>query len=367
MKRESIGIRVSAVGIAANILLFATKLVLGILSGTVSLVADATNNLSDAGSSLISMISFRIAAKPADRDHPFGHARIEYVSSMIVSFLVMLIAVSLLKTSIEKMISPTDPKIDPVTLVVMLVVLAAKAALGVFYRIMGKKIHSGVIMAAATDSFSDCISTGAVLVSMLVFYTWGINCDAYVGAAVSVLIFVAGVKILNEAKNMILGEAPDSELCSSIEKIVKEYPEVLGIHDMLIHSYGHGRWFASFHAEVDGAVDVFYTHDVIDNIEKRIRDELSVVCTVHMDPIVTDDEKVSLMRQKVVSIVKTFDERMDIHDFRYVYGVTHSNLIFDISVPFEMKMSDEDIKKKVSRLVSTLDESFFAVIDIDRC
>ncbi len=367
MKRESIGVRVSAVGIAANVMLFAVKLVFGILSGTVSLIADATNNLSDAGSSLISMISFRIAAKPADRDHPFGHARIEYVSSMIVSFLVMLIAVSLLKTSVEKMISPTDPRIEPVSLAVMIIVLAAKAGLGVFYRIMGKRIHSGVIMAAATDSFSDCISTGAVLVSMVVFYIWNINCDAYVGAAVSVLIFVAGVKILNEAKNMILGEAPDSELCASIDGIVKEYPEVLGIHDMLIHSYGHGRWFVSFHAEVDGAVDVFYTHDVIDNIEKRIREELSAVCTIHMDPIVTDDEKVARMREKVLAIVRTFDERMSIHDFRYVYGVTHSNLIFDISVPFEIKMSDEEIKSKVSRLISTIDESFFAVIEIDRC
>lgn len=366
MNRENTGIKVSAVGIAVNVFLFAVKLTLGLFSGSVSLIADASNNLSDAGSSLISMISFKIAAKPADRDHPFGHARIEYVASMIVSFIVMLIGFSLFTDSVTKIFHPEAPTVDYISAIILVLMIAAKLALGLYFRKMGKKIGSEVISAAATDCFSDCIATSAVLVSVLIFVFFSVNLDAYIGAAVSVIIFAAGVKILNDSKDLILGEAPDSDFVDKVTEIVGEYPEVLGIHDMLVHSYGHKRYFVSLHAEVDGAKDIFLTHDVIDNIEKRIRDELSAQCIIHLDPIVTDDEKVSELREKVAEIVSTFDERMHIHDFRYVYGVTHSNLIFDIAVPFEVSMSNAEIIKKVSRLISVLDSTYFAVIEIDR-
>ncbi len=366
MNRESTGIRVSIVGIAVNILLFLTKLALGFLSGSVSLIADASNNLSDAGSSVISMISFKISSKPADRDHPYGHARIEYVASMIVSFIVMLIGFSLFKDSVTKIFSPETPDVSWLSAGILLIMIFAKLALGLYYRKMAEKIKSEVIAAAAADSFSDSIATGAVLVSMVVFILFDLNIDAYIGAAVSVVIFLAGLKILGETKNLILGEAPDKEFTDRVVEIVNLHPEVLGIHDMLVHSYGFERYFVSLHAEVDGAKDVFETHDVIDNIEKEIRDTLGAQCTIHLDPIVTDDAKVSEMRGKVERIVKTLDVRMKIHDFRFVDGRTHTNLIFDIAVPFEISMTDDEIRSKVSSLVSVLDESYFAVIEIDR-
>ncbi len=366
MTRENTGMKVSLVGIFVNIILFLTKLILGVISGSVSLIADASNNLSDAGSSLISMISFKISAKPADRDHPFGHARIEYVASMIVSFIVMLIGFSLFKDSVTKIFSPEIPNVDWLSAVILVIMIAAKLLLGLYYSKMGNKINSEVIKAAAADSFSDCIATGAVLVSMLVFIFFEVNIDAYIGAAVSIVIFIAGLKILGDTKDLILGEAPDREFIDRVLEITKKYPEVLGIHDMLVHSYGHDRYFVSFHAEVDGTKDVFLSHDVIDNIEKHIREELHSACTIHLDPIVTDDEKVAEMRDKVAKIVSTFDSRMKIHDFRFVEGITHTNLIFDIAAPFEFKMTDDEIREKVSSLISVIDKNYFAIIDIDR-
>ena len=366
MNREKTGVKVSIVGICVNLALFITKLILGLLSGSVSLVADASNNLSDAGSSLISMISFKIAAKPADRHHPFGHARIEYVASMIVGFIVMLIGFSLFKDSVVKIMNPMDPEIDIASTAILVVMILAKLLLGFYYRREGKRISSEVILAASADSFSDCIATGAVLLSMCVFLIFKVNVDAYVGAIVSVIIMIAGGKILLDTKDLILGEAPDEEFIDRLKDVISGYPEILGIHDMLVHSYGHGKYFVSFHAEVDGTKDVFITHDVIDNVEKEISRELGAVCTVHLDPIVTDDEKVSELREKVTRIVKTLDDRMNIHDFRFVSGITHSNLIFDIAVPFEMKDSDNEIVEKVSSLVSVLDSTYFCVIEIDR-
>ncbi len=366
MNRESTGIKVSIVGIAVNLMLFLTKLILGVVSGSVSLIADASNNLSDAGSSLISMISFKISSKPADRDHPFGHARIEYVASMIVSFIVMLIGFSLFKDSLTKIFSPVKPEVDWLSAAILVVMIAAKLSLGLYYKKKAREIKSEVIDAAAADSFSDCIATGAVLISMLVYIIFKVNIDAYIGAAVSVVIFIAGLKILGDTKDLILGEAPDGNFTDRVVAIVNAHPEILGIHDMLVHSYGHDRYFVSLHAEVDGSVDVFLTHDVIDNVEKEIRDNLGAQCTIHLDPIVTDDERVGEMRAKVEKIVKTLDERMKIHDFRFVEGQTHTNLIFDIAVPFEFKLGDDELKKKVSSLVSVIDEDYYAVIDIDR-
>lgn len=366
MNREKTGVKVSVVGICVNLALFAVKLALGLLSGSVSLVADASNNLSDAGSSLISLISFKIASKPADRHHPFGHARIEYVASMIVAFIVMLIGFSLFKDSVAKIFNPALPSVDITSTVILIVMIIAKLALGIYYRREGKRIGSEVILAASADSFSDCIATGAVLVSMCVFLIFEVNIDAYVGAIVSVIIMIAGAKIMLDTKDLILGEAPDEEFIERLKEIIAGFPEILGVHDMLVHSYGHGKYFVSFHAEVDGAKDVFFTHDVIDNVEKAISRELMAACTVHLDPIVTDDERVAELREKVTKIVKTLDSRMNIHDFRFVSGITHSNLIFDIAVPFEMKDSDEDVIEKVSSLVSVLDPSYFCVIEIDR-
>lgn len=364
--RRACGSAVSVLGIIANVLLAAIKLIAGILSGAISITADAVNNLSDAGSQVVSLISFKMAGKPADRDHPFGHARIEYVASMIVSFLVLLVGFELLVDSVKKIFEPRENSYSLAVIIILAISVAVKLWLFFFGRGAARKIKSEVIKAAAADSLSDAIATSALLVSAVICKLTGFDADAYMGVAVAVIIMIAGVKILNETKNSILGSAPEPELIEQIASIAREYDEVLGIHDMVVHNYGAGNTIASFHVEVDGEANVFHTHDVIDTIEKRLYSELSVRATVHMDPIVTDDERVNELREKVEKIVKTIDSDLTIHDFRFVEGITHSNLIFDVNVPFEMKLSDDGIKRAVSLKISELDPSYFVVMTVDR-
>ena len=364
--RSAYGTLSSVVGIVLNLLLSLAKLTIGTLFGSIAITADATNNLSDAGSQIVSFISFKISAKPADRDHPFGHARMEYVASMIVSFLILHVGFDLLSESVRKVFSPEPVEFSPVIIVVLSLSVICKLWLALFNRKIGKKISSSVIKATAADSLSDAVATAAVLVSIIVSYFTGFNTDAYMGIAVSVLIFVAGIKILNDTKNSILGSAPEPEVIDGICEIVGRYPDILGIHDMTVHNYGPGNTIASFHAEVDGSKDVFYTHDVIDTAENTIYAELGVRTTIHLDPIVTDDEQVNELRRRVTELVKEIDERLSIHDFRFVPGHTHSNLLFDVCAPFEVKMSDRELKDKVSEAVSRIDANYFAVITVDR-
>lgn len=364
--RRAYGTLASVVGILVNLLLSFFKLLAGVLSGAISVTADGLNNLSDAGSQVVSLISFKMSAKPADRDHPFGHARIEYVASMIVSFLILLVGFELLKDSIAKIFNPQETEVSLLTIIVLSVSVVVKLWLAIFNRTIGKRIGSSVIRATATDSLSDAVATAAVLVAVLIAHFTGIYTDAYMGIAVGSLIFVAGIRILNDTKNSILGSAPEPEVVEGIVAITKEYPEVLGIHDMVVHNYGPGNTIASFHAEVDGSVNAFITHDVIDTVERRLWQEMSVRATVHMDPIVTDDERVSALRDTVREAVQGIDERLGIHDFRFVEGKTHSNLIFDVSVPFEIKDSDDEIKRAISLRLSELDPNYFAVITVDR-
>ena len=364
--RRSYGTMVSVIGIVANLLLSLFKLFAGILSGAISITADAVNNLSDAGAQVVSLISFKISAKPADRDHPFGHARIEYVASMIVSFLVLLVGFELLKESVSLIFTPKETAISPLVLVILAVSIAVKLWLCFFNRKIGKKIGSSVIRATAADSLSDAISTAAVLASALIAYFTELRTDAYIGIEVAILILIAGVKILNETKNSILGSAPDPEVIEGIVALTERYPEVLGIHDMVVHSYGAGNTIASFHAEVDGSENVFVTHDVIDTLERDLWREMGIRATVHMDPIVVDDERVSALREKVIEVVKSVDERLRIHDFRFVEGHTHSNLIFDVEVPFEITDSDDEIKRLIHTAISEWDSHYFTVMTIDR-
>ncbi len=367
--RRAYGTLVSVVCMIWNIILFAAKFTVGTVTGSVSITADAVNNLSDAGSQVISLISFRISAKPADREHPFGHARIEYVASMVVSFLVLLIGVELLKESVAKILSPEPPERSWVAAGVLLGSVLVKLWLGLFNRTVGKKIDSSVMRATAADCLSDALSTTAVLIStvlLILIPDMTLNLDAYMGLIVAVLILVAGVKILLEAKNSILGEAPSDDIVRQITDVVENTDGVLGIHDLEVHNYGPGHVIASLHVEVDGKVDVFETHDMIDNVERRLRRECGIAATIHMDPIVTDDALVTRLREQTLACVCEIDERLRIHDFRYVAGNTHSNLIFDVVVPFEVKMSDDDIKRAVADKVSCLDASYFTVVTVDR-
>ncbi len=364
--RHAYGALSGTVGIILNILLAIFKFTAGLLSGSVAITADALNNFSDAGSQVISLLSFKMAAKPADRDHPFGHARIEYVASMIVSFIILTIGAELFKTSVDNIFNPKELTFGILPAIILSVSILLKLWLAVFNRKVGKKINSSVILATATDSFGDAIATTAVLVSMIIFKIWGFNADGYMGVIVSAFIFIAGIKILIETKNSILGSAPDPEVIEAIYNITKEYPEILGVHDMIVHNYGPGNTMASLHAEVDGSANVFETHDVIDNLENRLFRDLGVRATIHMDPIVTDDERVNTLRAQVAQEVMAIHPDFTIHDFRFVEGRTHTNLIFDISVPFEVTMKNEEIKELVDTRISAINENYFAVITIDR-
>ncbi len=364
--REKYGAMTSIIGIMLNFILFVGKFAIGSLFGSVAISADAINNLSDAGSSFISLISFKISSKPADREHPFGHARIEYIASMAVGVIVLFIGFDLLKESFGKIIAPSPMSKSPIVFAVLILSILAKVWLGLFYRSIAGKINSEILKAASADSFSDVLSTGATLASAVVWMFFDFNIDAYVGLAVSVFILIAGLKILNENKNIILGAAPDPEIIDIIKQKALEDSRIIGIHDLIVHSYGAGATIASFHAEVDGKGNFFEAHDLIDNIEKQLLAEHNIACTIHMDPIVTDDEQINALRDRVEKIVKGIGEKMRIHDFRCVVGPTHTNLIFDIEIPFEEERGNKDICALVEKEVKALDESYFAVINVDR-
>lgn len=364
--RAAYGTLCSIVGIVLNILLFIGKFLVGMISGSVAIRADAINNLTDAASQIVSLISFRIAAKPADRDHPFGHARIEYVASMIVSMSILIIAYQLLMDSVDKLIHPVLTEFRWVSVAVLGASILVKLWLGMFNRRIGKKIDSEVLRATMTDSLSDAGATLAVLISTLVYYFTDFDPDAYMGIGVALLIAFAGIRILNDTKNSILGGAPEEETVEAIKSIVNSYPETLGIHDMMVHSYGPGTTLASLHVEVDGDADIYEMHDAIDRMERQLYFEAGVHATIHMDPIVTNDPEVSRLRAQMQAAVKSIDQSMDLHDFRMVKGPTHFNFIFDVVVPFEIKLDEADLKRRIEALAKEMDETYCTVVMIDR-
>ncbi len=369
-KRKAYGSATSAIGIGANILLAGIKLIAGLLSSSVAIMADAFNNLSDAGSSLITLISFKLSSKPADKDHPFGHARMEYIASMVVSFIILLVGFELFSSSGKLILGLTESEAKTLTLlpiIILSISIVLKLLLGIFYLRAAKLIDSSVIKAAAMDSFSDTLSTTAVLVSTIIikFTEWYLI-DAIVGVAVSILIIVAGLKILNETKNALLGEAPVEETVDAIKRVVAEYPAVIGIHDLMVHNYGPKNFIASLHAEVDGKDDIYELHDMIDNVERQIKNELGILCTIHMDPIVTDDETCNELKTFLISTMEELGYVYDVHDFRVVVGNTHTNLIFDIVVPFDVKISEGEIVDAVSDAVNKKRADCFCVITVDR-
>ena len=366
--RRAYGTLVSVVGIIMNLVVAVGKITAGLIFGAISLAGDGINNLSDAGSQIISLVSFKLAAKPADRDHPFGHARIEYVASMIVSFFVLLVGWNLLRESIDKLFGNlAETRFSWLMIVVLAVSIVVKVWLFVFNRKVAAKIDSSVMKATAADSLSDAGASTAVLIAMLIYKFTNVDIDGYMGVAVAIVIFIAGAKILNDTKNSILGEAPSEEVIEGIKSIVAEFPDALGIHDMVVHSYGPRCFIANLHIEVDGSKDIFESHDMIDLIEKKLNHDLGILSNIHMDPIVVDDEENDRMKALVIEQVKAVNERMDIHDFRFVRGKTHTNLLFDISVPFEIKMNNTEILEAVQSNISRVDVSYFIVANVDRC
>ncbi len=368
--RKNYGTLASVVGIVVNIILSVIKIIAGAMAGSIAIIADALNNLCDSGTSVITLISFKLSSKPADKEHPFGHARIEYIASMVVSFIIMLVGAELFLDSGKTLLGLNEEAvtvITPLTIIILVCSILFKLWLGLFYRSIAKKIDSTVVAAAATDSFSDSFSTLAILASSIIIkFTGWYFIDAAVGIVVSVLIVIAGLNILNETKDILLGEGPVDETVEAIEKIVADYPDVIGIHDLMVHNYGPNKFVASLHAEVDGKKDIYYLHDMIDNLERRINEELVIVCTIHMDPIVTDDENVNRLKVFLIETMKEADIDLPIHDFRTVIGNTHTNMIFDVVLPFDHPLSEEQVKEKISAAVHKKQNNYYCVITVDR-
>lgn len=368
--RKAYGTLSSVVGIIINLILAIFKLLCGILSNSVSIMADAFNNLSDSGTAVITLISFKISSRPADKEHPFGHARMEYIASMIVSFIIMLVGAELLLDSGKTLFGLSDKKetaVTTLTIVILAASIIVKLLLALFYRSIGKTIDSSVVLAASADSFSDSFSTLAVLASSIVikFTAWHVI-DAIMGIIVSIPIIIAGFKILNETKDVLLGEAPVDETVRDIERIIKDFPDIIGTHDLMVHNYGPSNFVASFHAEVDGKQDIYYLHDMIDNVERRICEELKILCTIHMDPVVTDDENVNELKTFLIDTMRAEGLDFPIHDFRTVIGQTHTNMIFDVVLPFDSKISEEELKLAISNAVIKRRDYCYCVITVDR-
>ena len=364
--RSAYGYLCGAVGIALNILLFAGKLVAGTISGSVAVTADAFNNLSDAGSSLISLISFRLASKKPDPNHPFGHGRVEYIASLIISIIIILMGFELGKSSFEKILSPEAVKYSALTFAVLGVSVAVKLYMFLYNNSIGKKIDSSTMKATAMDSISDAVSTGAVLVSAIIAMLTNLALDGWMGLVVAIFIMITGLKSAKETIDSLLGEPPSPEFVKEIEDMVLSHEDIVGVHDMIVHNYGPGRTFVSLHAEVPADGDIVAIHDTIDNAEHEIAKRLGCLVTIHMDPIDVRDGHTAQLRQMVGEIIKKVDPAVTFHDFRVVSGPTHTNLIFDIVSPMDCKLSDEQLAGKIADEIHKYDEHYFAVIDVDK-
>ena len=363
--RRAYGQLCGLTGIGLNVLLFIGKFLAGSISGSIAITADAFNNLSDAGSSLITLLGFRLAGRKPDPEHPFGHGRMEYISGLVVSGLILLMGAELVKTSFDKILHPAAVDFSVIAMVILAVSILVKLYMSLYNRRIGKKINSAAMAATAADSISDAISTAAVLAAMLVAKFSGLMIDGYVGMIVAVLILISGVKAAKETIAPLLGQAPEAEFVRQIERIVMSHPPICGIHDLVVHDYGPGRVMISLHAEVPAGGDMLTLHDVIDNAELELRRELNCEAVIHMDPIVTDDGLTAELRSKVSELVKTIDERITIHDFRIVPGNTHTNLIFDAVVPFDIGLSVQEVSGRIRRLVSEMDGNYFAVVLVE--
>lgn len=364
--RDKCGRVAGAVGIVTNFLLFLMKIIIGTVFHSVSVTADAVNNLTDSGSSVVTLIGFKMASKPADEKHPFGHARIEYLSGVIVSFIVIFLGLQLGMSSIEKILTPEENALTPVALVVLVISILAKLWQCLFYRKVGRMIKSESVEATSKDSRNDVIATSVVLLGAVITMLTGVNLDGYMGAAVALFIVFSGVQLTISTADPLLGQAPEGELVQTITEKMLSYPGIIGMHDLAVHNYGVGRCFASAHCEVDAKNDILVSHDLIDNIERDFSRDLGIHMVIHLDPVIVGDARTDALHCKVQSLVTALYPTVTIHDFRVIWGVTHSNIVFDAAVPFSVKDSDAVITKKLEAEIQKLDPDYRTVVTIDR-
>ncbi|MBR4279198.1 MAG: cation transporter [Clostridia bacterium] len=364
--RNKYGILCGGLGIALNVLLFALKLFVGTMTGSVAVTADAVNNISDAGSSAVTMIGFRLAGKKPDPEHPFGHGRIEYISGLIVAMLIFMMGFELISSSVSAIMSPEATKIDPVTVGILVFSVLIKLYMYLYNRAVGKKIGSAAMTATAADSVGDAIATTAVLISLIVSHYTGLLIDGYVGILVALFILIAGFRAAKETIEPLLGARPEKELIEELEAIVLSNQPITGVHDLILHDYGPGRRFLSLHAEVPMEEDILHVHDVIDNIEIEIFERFGIETVIHTDPIDTRNPKLNQVKQIVKEFLDETGEGLKAHDFRIVPGETHTNVVFDLVLPADSKLDPEALKLAVATSVAATDSTLRCVIKIDR-
>ena len=363
--REGFGQFVSILGICVNLLLSCVKLIIGLMSGAISIIADAFNNLSDIGTSAIMLAGFKIAAKPADEEHPFGHGRAEYLAGLFVAAAMIFVGGELLYSSAKKIIAPEDLNIDAITLLVLSLSVAAKFFLGIFYRYAARKINSAAIQSAALDSFTDCLATGVVIISAAIWINFGVNLDGVAGIFISAFILRGGFISFKEILNPLLGDRPNQELIDGVKKIVTDEPEVLGVHDLIIHSYGARRIFVSMHVEMPATLELLTAHEIIDRLERRLQSIFEISVTLHVDPVVQGDKAFDEHKELAVKILSELGADLSLHDFRVVPYKSGRKLIFDVSVPQNFPLSDREIRKNFQRRLIELHSDDRAIIHLD--
>ena len=364
--RTAYGVLASVVGICCNLVLFAAKLMIGIMAHSISVMADAFNNLSDAASSIISFVGVKMAQKPADEDHPFGHGRIEYISAFIVAFIVIQVGFSLFKNSIGKIRNPQDMVFSQISMVILLLSIGVKFWMGMFNRTLGKRIHSTVMMATAADSLGDVAATGATMVSLVVFGIWGVNIDGVIGLAVSVAVMIAGINIAKDTLAPLIGEAIDPKVYREIKEFVEQYEGIVGTHDLIVHNYGPSKSMASIHAEVPSDENIEVSHEIVDTIERECLKKLGIFLVIHMDPVETHNEQVTAIKKEVAHVLEGLDSRLEFHDLRVVDGRRRINLIFDLVVPRDYNEAMRDtLRTRVSEEMRMRDSRFCCIMTME--
>lgn len=364
--RREYGVLLGGTGIFLNLLLFIVKIIAGLMSGAVSIIADAFNNLSDGGSSLIQLIGYKLSAQKPDNKHPFGHGRLEYVSGLSIAIIIIIMGTELMITSVRKIFNPDVVIYSNTVIVILIISILVKLYMYHYNKSFAEKLDSVVLQATAFDSLSDCVATAVVLLSSMISEYMHINVDGYCGIIVSVFIVYTGIKAAKDTIDPLLGSPADPEYVKKIAEFVMSYEDVHGVHDLIIHDYGAGRTMISLHAEVPADGDFVKLHDTIDNIERRLRDVLGCHAVIHMDPVFVEDEASVRMKRLCTLITKSIDESLTIHDFRMIAGPTHINLIFDVLAPFELEMSDVQVKKQIEEKIASLPGNLSAVVDVDR-
>lgn len=364
--REQYGVLAGSVGIVSNAFLFLIKFLIGLLFGSISIMADAVNNLSDAGSSVITLIGFKISGKPADNEHPYGHARMEYICGLVVSFIIIFLGMQLIGSSFDKILHPDSVQVSGVTFLVLIVSILLKLWQGIFNKTLGKAIDSSALQATAADSLNDVYATSAVLLSAVIMKFTGIMLDGWMGLGVAVFITVSGFKLVIDTANPLLGMAPDPNMVKNIQDKIMSYDGVIGMHDLVIHNYGPERCFASVHVEVPAKQDILISHDIIDNIEHDFSLSMNINMVMHLDPVVNDNEEINQLCELVRGLIKDISDEISMHDFRVVFGTTHTNLVFDVAIPPLFKMADKELCAKITESVKKFNDSYFTVITVDR-